>query len=69
MYLYLVTLICLLLFWIVTKTNLFHGILFSDERGCLCNGFEKHVAEDNGLFTNRLVVVGLPARTCVVFSA
>ena len=34
----------------------------------LCNGFKKHVVEDDGLFTNCLVVVGLPARTCVVFS-
>ena len=24
-----------------------------------CNGFEKHVVEDDGLFTNRLVAMGL----------
>ena len=36
---------------------------------CFCNGFEKHVVEDDGLFTNRIVAVGLSACTCVVFSA
>ena len=39
------------------------------QKGGVCNGFEKHVVEDDGLFTNRLVAVGLSVCTCIVFSA
>ena len=29
------------------------------QKGGVCNGFEKHVVEDDGLFTNRLAAMGL----------